>query len=177
MTVDELIGAQLPDASTILKDINFTSLQTQAAQQRALKDKLAQLGINTNQATINVSQTTQQIEQQVNAKLVEFRQQAIDQTRQELSQRFGVPITSRETVHQLLVDVIGLQFDRYVRRFVNFVPALLALALFFILRFATSLFQAVVVWSGWLFLKLYRLFRFVRIAQQTVQAEKVEWET
>lgn len=177
MTVDELIGAQIPTADSILKDIKFDTLSTPTEQQQALQQKLTELGLDSSQVKVDVKQGEAQVKQQINAKLQEFRAQTIDQARQELSKRFGISLEGSDTVHRALVKVIGKQFDTYVRRYVTFVPALLALALFFVLRFFTSLFQAVVVWFGWLYLRILRALKVVQITHQTVPAEKVEWGT
>ncbi len=175
MTVDELIGAQIPTADSILKDINFNALTDQAQQQQALQQKLKDLGLNPGEVNVNVKQGEAELKRQIDAKLIEFRAQTIDQARQELAERLGIPLQGSDTVHAALVKVVGKQFDAYVRRYVTFVPVLLALALFFILRFFTSLLQAVVVWFGWLYLRLCRAFKLVQITHQTVPAEKVEW--
>ncbi|MEK7537962.1 MAG: hypothetical protein AAB619_03245 [Patescibacteria group bacterium] len=175
MTVDELIGAQIPTADSILKGIKFDAFTDQTQQQQALQQKLQDLGLDPNTLNINVKQGEAQVRQQIDAKLQEFRTQTIDQARQELAKRLDIPLAGTDTIHDALIRVVGKQFDAYVRRYVTFVPVLLALALFFILRFFTSFLQAVVVWFGWVFLKLYRAFKLVQITHQTVPAEKVEW--
>ncbi len=177
MTVDELIGAQMPTSDSILKDINFDSFTNQTQQQQVLQQKLQDLGLDPNQVKVNVKQGQAEVKRQIDLKLQEFRQQTIDQARGELTKRFAIPLQGSDTVHDALIRIIGKQFDAYVRRYVTFVPALLALALFFILRFFTSLLQAVVVWFGWLYLRLGRALKLVQITHQTVPAEKVEWGT
>lgn len=175
MTVDELIGAQLPTADGILRDINFSSLNTGQAQQTALNDRLSQLGIEAPNVAISQKETEASIRQQLDQQLMTLRQQTIDQTRQELSQRFNIAIKPNESMHDVLAAIVGMQFNRYVRRYVTLVPALLALALFFVLRFSTSVLQAVVVWGGWLGMKVLRLTKMVQVKHQTVPAEIVEW--
>jgi len=175
MTVDELIGAQIPTADSILKDVKFEAFTNQNQQQAALQQKLTDLGLDPSVVTVDVKQGEAQVKQQIDAKLQEFRQQTIDQARSELSKRLGIPLAGTDTVHAALTRVVGKQFDTYVKRYVVFVPVLLALSLFFILRFFTSLLQAVVVWFGWLYLRLCRAFKVIQISHQTVPAEKVEW--
>jgi hypothetical protein len=175
MTVDQLIGAQMPTAEGILQDIRFSSLQSTQQQQAALNDRLSQLGLDPNSITISNKESEAALRKQIDDQIASFRQQTIDQTRQELSKRFDITITPNESVHNLLVAIIGRQFNRYVRQYVIFVPALLALALFFVLRFATSLLQAVVVWGGWLLMKIYRATHILYISQKTVPAEHVDW--
>ncbi len=175
MTVDELIGAQMPTAAGILNDINFSSLTSLQSQQSALNDRLSQLGLDPNSVTVSAQDTQAQLEKEINAQIETFRQQTIDQTRDELSQRFDISIQTNESVHDVLRAIIGRQFDRYVRQYVTFVPALLAVALFFVLRFFTSLVQAVVVWGAWLMFKLLKALKIFVISQQTVPAERVDW--
>lgn len=177
MKVDELIGAELPTADSILKDIQFDGLTTKTEQRRALEQRLQDLGIEGTNATIDTKQTEAQIRQQLDAKLKDFRTQTIDQTRLELATRFGITLQSGDTVHDALRRIIGKQFDTYVRRFVTFVPVLLALALFFVLRFFTSLLQAAVVWFGWVWLKVIRAFKLIQVTHQNVPAERLEWRT
>lgn len=175
MTVDELIGAQIPTADAILDDINFNAFTNQADQQAALQKRLADLGLDSNAVNINVKQGEAQVKAQIDAKLQEFRAQTIGQARDELAKRLDIPLKGTDTVHDALTRVIGKQFDAYVRRWVTFIPVLLALALFFVLRLFTSLLQAVVVWFGWLYLRICRAFKIIIITHQTVPAEKVEW--
>lgn len=175
MTVDELIGAQIPTADAILKDINFDAFSNQTEQQKALEQKLNDLGLDSSAVNVDVKQGEAQIKAEIDAKLQEYRAQTIDQAREELTQRLGITLKGSDTVHDALTRVIGKQFDAYVRRWVTFVPVLLALVLFFVLRFFTSLLQAVVVWFGWLYLRICRALKVVVITHQTVPAEKVEW--
>lgn len=175
MTVDELIGAQIPTADSILQDINFNAFSSQTEQQQALEQKLEDLGLDPNLIQVDVKQGEASVRQQIDQKLQEFHKQTVDQAREELSKRLGIALQGSDTVHDALQRVVGKQFDTYVRRYVTFVPVLLALALFFILRFFTSLLQAGVVWFGWLYLRFCRLFKVIQITHQTVPAEKVEW--
>lgn len=175
MTVDELIGAQIPTADAILKDINFDAFTNKTQQQDALEKKLTDLGLDTSAVNVDVKQGEAQVKAEIDAKLKEFRAQTIDQARDELAQRLGIPMKGTDTVHDSLTLIIGKQFDAYVRRWVTFVPVLLALVLFFVLRFFTSLLQAVVVWFGWLYLRACRALKVIVITHQTVPAEKVEW--
>lgn len=175
MTVDQLIGAQLPNAEKILSDIHFNELTSQADRQRALEETLSSIGYSPNELNLNLKQSEEDLRRQLDLKLQEFRDQTIDQARQELGERLDVTLKGNETMHEVLRNIIGRQFDRYVRRYVTIVPALLAVALFFILRVATSLFQAVVVWMGWLLLRLYRGLKVLSVTHQTVPAEKLDW--
>lgn len=175
MSIDQLIGAQMPTADSILNEIQFTNLPTTAQKQEALSKKLQDLGIDANDAAINTAQSQAIVKAELEARLAEFRAQTIDATRRELEQRLGVSVSGSDSVHDVLKRLVGKQFNTYVSRWVQFVPMLLALALFFILRIFTSLFQAVVVWCGWLYLKLCRGLNLVSVTHQTVPAERLQW--
>lgn len=175
MTVDQLIGAQIPTADAILKDINFDAFTSQAQQQQALEEKLQDLGLDPSIISVDVKQGEASVRQQIDAKLMEFHAQTVDQARLELAKRLDIPLEGDDTIHDVLARVVGKQFDTYARRYVSFVPVLLALVLFFVLRVSTSLLQASVVWCGWLYMRLCRLFKLITITHQTVPAEKVEW--
>jgi len=175
MTIDELIGAQIPTADTILRDINFNAFTNQTEQQEAVEQKLEALGLDSSVVQVDVQKGEAQVRAQIDEKLLEFHKQTVDQAREELAKRLDIPLKGSDTVHDALERVIGKQFNTYIRRYVSFVPVLLALALFFILRIFTSLLQACVVWFGWLYFRLCRLFKLIHITHQTVPAEKVEW--
>lgn len=175
MTVDELIGAQIPTGDSILKDIRFDAFTNQAEQQRALQQRLEEIGVDASAVTVDVAQSEAQVRQDIDDALLTFRRQTIDQAREELATRLNIPIQGSDTVHETLIHVVGRQFDTYVRRWVTFMPVLLGVVLFFALRVFTSLFQAVVVWCAWLFVRLYRATKILKVTQQTVPAEKVEW--
>lgn len=175
MTIDELIGAQIPTADAILKDINFSAFTNQTEQQQVLEQKLENLGLDPSIIAVDVRQGESSVRQQIDGKLIEFHSQTVDQARQELAKRFDVLLAGDDTVHDVLARIVGKQFNAYVRQYVNFVPVLLALALFFVLRVFTNLLQAAIVWCGWLYFRLCRLLKLIRVTHQTVPAEKAEW--
>lgn len=104
-----------------------------------------------------------------------FTHAELDQARNELSQRLGLTLRGDESMHQALVEFVSKQYQPYINRYLNFIPSLLAVALFFLLRIFSIFFQWAIVAFGWL---LYRLLRFVgvvRIDHLTVPAERLRW--
>ncbi len=175
MTVDELLGAQLPTADSIFSDIQFDSLNTQTQKQQALEQKLVAIGLTPSEVNIDLKKNEADIRRQIDERIAQYRKQTIDQARKELGARFNVVLKGDETMHKVLTDIVGRQYNQHFQRYATVVPIVLAAALFFLLRIGTSLFQAIIVWGGWLFLKIYRWLRVLTITHQTVPAEKMEW--
>jgi len=98
-----------------------------------------------------------------------------EQVRTNLSDQFSVPILGEDKVHVVLVRVVNRQFERYIKKYVEFVPWLLALALFFVLRIFSSVFLFATAWIGWLMYRLYRSLHIFEINHVTVPAESLDW--
>lgn len=177
MTVDEVIGLQVPSAAELLKDLNFDTLN-QAELQEKLSDALSSIeGFDPASFRLDPAANRSELERQLDAKLNETRRQLSTEVRQNLSDQFGVPISGNDLVHDVLVRIVNRQFERYVRNYVQFVPWLLVLALFFILRIFSSLF----LWSasiiGWLVYRLYRSLHLIEVQHETVPAEVLNWHS
>ena len=99
----------------------------------------------------------------------------LDQSRNELAQRLGVKLRSDESMHEALVAFVNKQYQPYVNRYLNFIPPLLAVALFFLLRVISVFFQWAVMGYGWLFYRLLRLIHAVKVDHITVPAERLVW--
>ncbi|MBI2984399.1 MAG: hypothetical protein HYY50_02135 [Candidatus Kerfeldbacteria bacterium] len=175
MTVDEVIGLQIPTAAELLKDIQFDALNQTELEER-LRQTLASVeGFDAQQFSLGPTANQTDLERQLETQLEQARRQLSEQVRQSLSSQFGVPISGQATAHDVLTDIVNHQFNRYLSRYVTVIPWLLAVALFFILRVFSGLFLIATTWLGWLLFWLYRHLHIIHLTHETVPAERVEW--
>lgn len=176
MTVDDLIASQLPTADTLLRDINFSQLTTQTAQQQALDDKLSSLGLDPQQANINVNVDTIELRNQLTDRLNLYRQDAVAQARDELSQRFTLSLKGTERIHDVLVTYVNRQLTTSLGRYVGFLPLLMAIGVFLLLRLFSFLYTWIIVGWGWLWFSAVRWMDVVRLVTTTVSGQRAEWK-
>ncbi|MBI3573195.1 MAG: hypothetical protein HY092_03275 [Candidatus Kerfeldbacteria bacterium] len=173
-TVDQFLGTQIPDASTLLDQINFSTLPSAQAQ-AALNAKLEELGLDPKSLNLSAQNNQALLAQQLNQALASFRQNTIAQARQKLSDQLGLTLRGDEPLHQVIVALMNQRFSNYVRRYAQIIPPLLALGIFLLLKALSGIFQLGYVAFG---LGLYHLFRFlgiVTIETETLPAQRLRW--
>ncbi len=175
MTVDQLIGSQLPDADTILNDIHFDQLANQAAKQQALNQKIEHIGLDPNQIHLDLRQDTAALRVQLSHQLATYRQKAIDQARDKLSQQLGLTVSGTEAVHQALTDLVSQKLSTAFGRYVSVIPIILAIGVFLLLRLFSFLYTWVILGFGWSLYRFLRLSKIVSLETTTVPAQHLEW--
>lgn len=173
-TVDEFLGTQLPDASTILQQINFSSLPSGQAQ-AALDTKLQDLGLDPKSLNLNVKSDQAALTQQLNTSLSSFRQDTIVQARQKLSEQLGIPLRGDEPLHEVLVSFMNQQFSSYVRRYAQVIPPLLALGIFLLLKALSGVLQLGYVAFGFGLFHLFRFLNIVTVEVETLPVQRLRW--
>lgn len=175
ISVDDFIASQLPSADKILDDINFSQLTNQAAQQQALNDKLRELGLDPNQAHVDVKQGAAALRLQLASQLEKFRRDAIAQTREQVGKQFGLTLTGRETMHEVLTQFVTNRLTTSLGRLTTYLPIILAAGVFLLLRLFSFLYTWAIVGWGWLWFSALRLMNVVKITTMTVPAQRAEW--
>lgn len=175
MTVDELLGLFIPTADDLLKDIDSPNGRLNQQQQAEVRRQLAERGIPVEDLQLDFSQTEDQLRLAIDGQIQQFRAEIISNLRTELSRTLRVEVQSDQSVHSALQQYFSRQFDRYIRDYVNWLPPLLALALFFTLRLIGIIFQWGIILSGWLWYRILRLSRVLGVVHETVPAERLTW--
>lgn len=177
MTVDELIGSQLPSAASLLQSINFDQLSSQAAKQQALNQKIRDLGLDPNDLKIDTTLNPNVLRQQLDRQLNAARQQTITEARQQLADRFNLKLQGTEQIHDVLSTYVNQQLTTSLGRFVTFLPLLLAVGVFLLLRLFSFLFTWLIVGWGWLLASLLRWLGIILTKTTTVPAQHLEWHS
>lgn len=177
MTVDELLGLFIPKSDDVLKGVSPTSGQLSTAQQNQLKQQLSDRGVPVEQLDLDFSQTEAQLRIAIDAQIGEFRAEIIKNLRTELSRTLRIDLRGDETVQEALKGYFGRQFNTYIRDYLNWLPPLLALALFFTLRLVSIIFQWGIIVVGWAWYRLLRLTRILGVVHETVPAERLSWNS
>lgn len=175
MTVDDLIGLQIPSAKDLLKDINFDQLN-QVELEQQLRESLSKIeGYPVEEFQLDPATSRAELEAALDLELAQSRRQLSENIRTSLSDQFQVQISGNARLHDVLTEIVNKQFERYVSQYVTVLPWLLALALLFILRVFSGVFVATSAMIGWLLLWLYRHLHILHISNETVPAERIEW--
>lgn len=176
MTVDEMLGLFIPNASDVLADVS-TDGRLDQTEQEELRRQLAERGVPVEDLQLDFSQTEAQLQIALDEQIALFRGEIISNLRQELSRTLQLELRGDDAVHASLQAYFGRQFDRYVREYLTWLPPLLALALFFVLRLVSIFFQWAILFIGWFWSRILRWTHVVGIVHETVPAERLNWNT
>lgn len=172
-TVEELLGSEVPTGQQIIDEVWPPEEKT--LNRSALEDKLRSLDLDPASNRLRLSGSRQELIAQLDRLFSGVRDQVIDQSAAELSQRFRVPINRTDRVHDVLVRLLNRQYLTYIGRFLPGLPAILALGLFFLLRLFQSVFHVVSVWLGWAWYGLLRLLRVWRVTEEKQSVQTLGW--
>lgn len=173
MTVDELIGAQLPSAEELVNGIDLKISGNKLTQDA--ENKLREAGVDVNKLNVDRTKNTAELQRAIDKQLDSFRQDTIDQSRQELGDRFKIDLRGDETVHEVIQSLINRQFTAATDRFSAVIPILLGVALFFILKVFSGLMVWVAMVVGWWWWHGLKMMKVVMVATVDEPVEKPSW--
>lgn len=175
ITVDDLIGSQLPTGTEILKNVDLQNLVSTADRQAVLRQRLEQFGVDPNTVNVDVKQSQAAIAAALDVELNSIRSQAIGQARDQLGQRLGLTIRGDERIHDVLLAFINRQYTQYVRQYVRIIPPILALGLFLILRTFAGLFSWIAQMCAWALWGILKAGRLISVEPETAPVERAHW--
>jgi hypothetical protein len=173
MSLAELVGAEMPTADKIMANLKLDSKLT-TSDQTKLQQQLKDQGIeNPNLPALGASAA--QVRQAIDAELAKFQAQASSEMLTGLSDQLHVKLGTEKTTHDIITAILRQKLSPAALRFTAFIPPLVAVALFLLLRLFSPIFEILVVVSGWLWYRLLRLARVFNIRIETVEAERLIW--
>lgn len=98
---------------------------------------------------------------------------ALDQSRQQFLDTFRIEATGDEEMESVVNKIVRRNIDRYLGSYMKFIPALLALSVFFLLKIFTFLYVEISKSLSYLAFTVLVWFKFLHVKKVQVEAEKI----
>ncbi len=173
MTIDELIGEQIPTTDELLHSLTSKTNWSGDERQQII-DRLSSLGISGLQvppagAKIDVVRTA------LDTELAAARGEMLKELRSGVSQQLGIELDGSETVHAALTRLADSRIRSRGSAFIKFLPPILSLSIFLALRLLSPLLELIVVAAGWLWYRILRSAHILQIRTEPAVAERLRW--
>ncbi len=112
-------------------------------------------------------------EQIINEAVKQAQGKALTEARQSFLDAFHIQANGTDTMDTVVQKIVRRQISQYVDPYVKFLPALFALALFFLLRIFTFLYKALIETFSTIVFTILKWMRFLSIEKIQVEAERV----
>ena len=106
-----------------------------------------------------------------NAAVKTLLDQEIKKQRESLSEQIGVKLTGREKLPDIISAVSGAYLSRYLTRYQNIAPAIIALSVFLGVKSFGLIIDRLAVLLAWIFAKILLALNIIRKQKTTVNKE------
>lgn len=104
----------------------------------------------------------------------QVQEEATDQARQQLMERFNINISGNPLLGQVVAGVVSEKVENGTSKYQKFFPALFALLVALLFRGVASLFVWLVYAVSWVLFKILLMFKFFRIEKVQVEVDKLK---
>ncbi|MFA5051661.1 MAG: hypothetical protein WC544_01195 [Patescibacteria group bacterium] len=98
---------------------------------------------------------------------------ALDESRNQFLDTFKIQATGDEEMQSVVNKIVRRNIDTYLGKYMKFIPALLALSVFFLLKIFTFVYAELTKSMSYLAFTVLVWFRFLKVKKVQVEAEKV----
>ena len=109
----------------------------------------------------------------INEGLLDIEKGALEQGRNQFLDNFGIKATGDERMEDVLRKIVVKNLTKYVEPYQQFVPALLAISLFFAMNIFGFIYREMVKSMSFLLFHILQWVHFIEIKKIKVDAEKV----
>lgn len=177
MTVDELIGQQLPDTTELVQGLRrgaFTQSEREEFETKLRADGIDPSAVDLDRLFSAKPEQREALFREIDIKIDETKRAAIDAARERIADSFKISISGNERVDAAMRKIVTQYVERFTRPNQRLVPPLLAVSLFLTL----ALFAGVYTWLTWLagitLFAIYRKSKIVTMVEEDVRAIRYE---
>ncbi len=115
----------------------------------------------------------EEIDTAVEEGIAGAKDEAIGVAREEFLESFGVEATGDESMETVIGRFVGSYIDEHAEPYMKFIPALMAIGLYFVLHFFGSIYRELVKSMSFLVFHILVWLKFIKVEKIQVQAEKI----
>ncbi len=117
---------------------------------------------------------TAEIEKSIQEGLASAQGQLTDEARAKFLSTFGITASGTDRMEVIVEKIVNQQLEKYVAPYKKFLPAVLALSLFFVLKIFDIVYQPLIQFFSFIVYRVLSAFRFVRIGKVMISKERLE---
>lgn len=99
----------------------------------------------------------------------------LEESRREFLGTFDITADGSETMAGIVKKIVTRRIDMFITPFKKFIPAVLSLSLFFILRIFGFVYKPLIQIFSYLFYKVLLVTRFIRVGKIIIEKERLEF--
>lgn len=168
----KFIDGLTTDGTNVVQNIMLRFYKDKFSPHMSLDQFITNIS-NITEVETKVKTGTGQLDAVVAEGLTAVQRQAVVQARNEFLDTFKITATGNEEMQSVVRKIVSKNVERYITPYEKFIPALLALSLFFLLNFFNFLYSEIVKSASYLFFYLLVGLKFISVKKVQVEAEKV----
>jgi len=114
-----------------------------------------------------------EIDEVIRLGLTEVQDEALEKAREELLNTFEITATGDETMDMIVGKIVRQNIDKYIEPYKKFIPALLAVSLFFILSIFRFVYSELIKSFSYLIFHILLWLKFIKVEKIQIEAEKI----
>lgn len=139
-----------------------------------IDDFISNVGLSSvNKEEVGVETGQPEIDDVINEGLSGVQEGLIDEARDDLLETFGITATGDEEMQAVVEKIVRKNVQQYVDPYLKFVPALIAISLFFILSVLSFIYRELIKSFSYLLFHILVWLKFIKVKKIQVEAEKI----
>ncbi|MFA6098714.1 MAG: hypothetical protein WCV50_02990 [Patescibacteria group bacterium] len=114
-----------------------------------------------------------ELDKAINEGLAGAEQEAVDTFRESLLDTFQIQASGSDTMDEVEKKIVSKNVDKYIGSFKKFIPALLAISLFFVLNIFSFVYRELIKSFTFLAFHILVWLHFIKVKKVQVEAEKI----
>ncbi|XOU94589.1 MAG: hypothetical protein ACNFW9_00820 [Candidatus Kerfeldbacteria bacterium] len=101
------------------------------------------------------------------------QQEVVEELRNSFLATFNIEATGDESMNSIIEKIVHANITEFVDPYLEFVPALLAVGLFFLLNIFNFIYRELIKWFSYLLFHIFIWIKFIHIKKIQIEAEKI----
>ncbi len=108
--------------------------------------------------------------------LTAVEKEFINEARESFAETFEIDVDGTETMSEVIKLIVSKNIDKFLDPYVKFIPALLAIGLFFLLNIFNFVYRELIKSFSFLLFHILKWTKFIHIKKIQIEAEKISLE-
>jgi hypothetical protein len=122
---------------------------------------------------VNLNTGQKDLDKAINQGLQQVQGQALVEARNSFLKTMGIQASGDETMQSVVEKIVRKNMDKYLGNFVKYIPAILALGLFFLLNIFNLIYAELIKSFSFVIFHVLVWLKFVKVQKVQVEAEKI----
>jgi hypothetical protein len=122
---------------------------------------------------INLDTGQKDLNEMISQGLTQAQQQLVAEARADFLKTMGIEAAGDESMDSVVEKIVRKNLDKYLGSFQKYIPAILALGLFFLLNVFNFIYNELIKSIGYVIFHVLAWLKFVKVKKVQIEAEKI----